>query len=50
MWQGVDELRAQWAVGREWTPDMPQAKRATLIRGWRKAIERSLDWAEVPAS
>jgi glycerol kinase len=48
IWPGVDELRAQWAVGREWTPGMSQDRRDTLMRGWRKAIERSLDWAEAP--
>jgi glycerol kinase len=46
LWQSLEELRAQWTAEREWTPAMPAAVREQLLRGWRKAIERSLNWAE----
>jgi glycerol kinase len=46
LWQSLKELRAQWTAEREWTPAMPAALREQLLRGWRKAIERSLNWAE----
>jgi glycerol kinase len=44
-WQGFDDLRANWAVTRTWTPSMPEERRAALGAAWRKAVERSFGWA-----
>jgi len=44
-WQGFDDLRANWAVTRTWTPSMPEERRATLTAAWHKAVERSFGWA-----
>jgi len=44
-WQGFDDLRANWAVTRTWTPSMPDARRDTLTAAWHKAVERSFGWA-----
>ena len=44
-WQGLDDLRANWAVTREWTPSMSDERRNTLTAGWRKAVEKSFGWA-----
>ena len=44
-WQGFDDLRANWAVTRTWTPSMPEEGRATLTAAWHKAVERSFGWA-----
>jgi glycerol kinase len=44
-WRGLDNLRANWAVMRTWTPSMSEAQRAKLTAGWRKAVERSFGWA-----
>jgi glycerol kinase len=43
-WQGFDDLRANWAVTRTWTPSMPEERRATLGAAWHKAVERSFGW------
>ena len=40
-WRGFDDLRANWAVTRTWTPSMPQERRAALAASWHKAVERS---------
>ena len=45
----TDELRANWAVDRTWTPCMPEAIREDRYRLWRKAVSRSLDWLDDPA-
>jgi glycerol kinase len=45
-WSDEDELRAQWKADREWRPKMEKDTRDALYRGWRKAIERSLDWVD----
>ena len=41
----TDELRARWASGRKWRPSMDPARREALHACWKKAVERSLDWA-----
>ena len=43
-WQGIDDLRANWAVTRTWTPSMPEAQRGALTAAWHKAVERSFGW------
>ncbi len=44
-WNDLDELRSNWRIDREFTPEMG-AERATELYGrWGEAVERSLDWA-----
>ncbi|MDP9339733.1 MAG: glycerol kinase GlpK [Acidobacteriota bacterium] len=43
---GLEELRANWAVDRVWKPIVDEATREQLYRQWKKAVTRSLDWAE----
>jgi glycerol kinase len=43
-WQGFDDLRANWAVTRTWTPSMPEDRRGALTAAWHKAVERSFGW------
>lgn len=42
----LEELRAQWAVERTWTPQMDETIREKLYRSWKKAVTRSFDWVE----
>jgi glycerol kinase len=44
-WQGLDDLRANWVVTREWRPSMPVERRDALTARWRKAVEKSFGWA-----
>jgi glycerol kinase len=44
-WQGLDDVRANWAVTREWRPSMSVERRDALTAGWRKAVAKSLGWA-----
>jgi glycerol kinase len=46
-WRDTDELRANWQQGRRWEPTWPPDRRAGGYAGWRKAIERTLNWAEI---
>ncbi|MBU5434209.1 glycerol kinase GlpK [Pseudoflavonifractor sp. MSJ-37] len=46
VWKDLDELRASWRRDALFTPDMAPDRRETLLRGWHKAVGRSLDWAE----
>ncbi len=45
-WGSLDELRAIRAVDRRFAPAMDPERRATLLRGWHRAVERSRGWAE----
>jgi glycerol kinase len=45
-WAGFDDVRRNWALDREFAPQMAAAERDRLYAGWRKAVTRSLDWAE----
>ncbi|BBX46844.1 glycerol kinase GlpK [Mycobacterium cookii] len=46
-WSGPDELRANWQEGRRWTPSWSDDERASGYAGWRKAVQRTLDWVDV---
>ena len=45
-WQGLDDVRRNWALDREFAPSMAADVRERGYRGWRKAVTRSLAWAE----
>ncbi len=40
-WNGPEEVRANWAAERSWTPCMDADRRKALAEGWRKAVARS---------
>ncbi|MCD8150331.1 MAG: glycerol kinase GlpK [Clostridiales bacterium] len=45
-WESLEEIRENWSLADTFVPDMDEATRERLIKGWRKAVTRSLDWAE----
>jgi glycerol kinase len=45
VWSGVEDLKANWAAHRRWTPSMPADRREALYRSWKKAVGRSFEWA-----
>ena len=45
VWSDLAEIRDMWAESERWAPSMHQERRAELIERWRRAIERSHDWA-----
>ena len=46
MWKDRDELRQRRLLSQQYQPNMDQVRREQLLRGWHKAVGRSLDWAE----
>ena len=46
VWTGLEEIRALRRLEQQYRPDMDPARRDALLRGWHKAVGRSLDWAE----
>ena len=45
-WSDQDEVVANWAISRTFEPTMADAVRADLLKGWDKAVGRTLKWAE----
>ena len=45
-WSGLDELRANWQESARWEPAMDQAERDRLLRSWKKAVTKTLDWVD----
>jgi glycerol kinase len=46
-WKDTDELRANWNESRRWSPQWSDQQRASGYAGWKKAVERTLDWVDV---
>jgi glycerol kinase len=45
-WASMDDLRQNWSVDQTWEPGMDEARRQEGIAGWRKAVQRTLDWVD----
>ena len=45
-WSSMDELRKYWSVDKTWQPQMDDNTRQKGIRGWNKAVQRTLDWMD----
>ncbi len=43
-WQSQAEIAQNWALDREFTPEMQKSDRERRYGVWRKAVERALDW------
>jgi glycerol kinase len=46
-WANTDELRENWNESRRWEPEWTDEQRTAGYTGWKKAVERTLDWVEV---
>ncbi len=46
LWSSREELKTGDWCDAVFTPDMDSEKREKLVKGWHKAVGRSLDWAE----
>ena len=46
-WANTDELRANWNESQAWKPEWSDQQRADGYAGWKKAVERTLDWVDV---
>jgi glycerol kinase len=44
-WPDLDTLRAQWRASASWQPAVSEAEREAGYARWRKAVERTLNWA-----
>ena len=45
-WESRDELRTVLSIDRVFNPVISEEEREKKLSGWKKAVERSFDWAE----
>ncbi|NLJ33948.1 MAG: glycerol kinase GlpK [Firmicutes bacterium] len=45
-WDSLEEIAAKWQVDKEFEPKLAEEEREKLYAGWKRAVERSRDWAE----
>lgn len=45
-WSGLDALRENWREDHRWVPDIDPLERERLLRLWRKAVTKSMDWID----
>jgi glycerol kinase len=43
-WREIEDLRANWAIDKQWEPHMDPAKRDHEYAQWKKAVTRTFDW------
>jgi glycerol kinase len=46
-WQNTDELKQNWNEDKRWEPRWSEDQRASGYAGWKKAVERTLNWVDV---
>ena len=45
-WNDLGEIRQNWAVDRSFLPQISDEERDKRIRGWKKAVRCTMDWAK----
>ncbi len=46
-WSNTDEMRENWNESQRWEPAWSKEQREEGYTGWKKAVERTLDWVDV---
>jgi len=45
-WSSKDDVIKNWALDREFEPQMDDDTRAKEIKLWKKAVSKTLEWAK----
>ena len=45
-WKDKADITENWVLDREFTPAMEPSRRDELYAGWKRAVDRSLDWEQ----
>jgi glycerol kinase len=46
-WKSIEDLRRNWHEDQRWHPQWNDEQRTRGYTGWKKAVERTLDWVDV---
>lgn len=45
-WKSSEEIRRNWKKERGFTPEISEERRQKLLKGWKKAVRCTFDWAK----
>ncbi|MCA5895098.1 glycerol kinase GlpK [Isoptericola sp. NEAU-Y5] len=45
-WNGEEDVIANWAEDKRWTPAAAEDERERLYRSWKKAVTKTFDWVD----
>ncbi|NDL59556.1 glycerol kinase GlpK [Phytoactinopolyspora mesophila] len=45
-WDGLDDLRVNWAEDKRWEPKLDAGERERTYRTWKKAVTKTFDWVD----
>ncbi|VXB63299.1 glycerol kinase GlpK [Nocardioides sp. AX2bis] len=45
-WANTDDITKNWGEDKRWSPSMEDAERERLMRNWKKAVTKTLDWVD----
>jgi glycerol kinase len=45
-WKDKDDIASKWQIDRTFKPEMGEDMKENLYKGWKKAVERALDWED----
>ncbi|MFT4147498.1 MAG: glycerol kinase GlpK [Micrococcaceae bacterium] len=45
-WKDLDDLKSNWAEDKRWEPKMDDAERQRLMRSWKKAVTKTMNWVD----
>jgi glycerol kinase len=45
-WNGEEDVIANWAEDKRWTPSVGEEERERLYRMWKKAVTKTFDWVD----
>jgi glycerol kinase len=49
VWASTDELKKLWQEDKRWRPNMAATERERLMRQWKKAVSKAMDWVDEDA-
>lgn len=45
-WNSTEDVKKNWQISKVFNPTMSEEERAKKLKGWKKAVTRSFDWAK----
>ena len=45
-WRDQEEVKANWSIDRTFEPEIPVEEQEKRMKGWKKAVRYSFNWAK----
>lgn len=43
-WAGKEDVVKNWAIDREFVPEIPEEERQAMVKGWSRAVKCAYGW------